>query len=450
MHVHDSTVPKLLNRGQLKRSEGKPQKKGDPDIPSESPAAVFIPQDNSQTQPGAVTDKLTQGVAEEKSKGSPETVSVAVPIEVPPAEDRNPKTLLLSEPDNGPLPASQVALAAGGPGVYQGRIDAINNVKDPVLRNALVTQCYTDTAREFRDCIGADGGTNWCAWASWASEHVGVTIKGQDFPWLKPLAYIGAAAATVVGAAASAVVGGVAGAAAGLAVIGAVEHLSDKTSKAMTHGNDDIFKRTVPNYVRFIETFKDDTKKDPAKLEKFLDEIGPDGPSEEGKYTLLKEAFTSYYEAKFETDPKKKKELVLLGNSQVVWDEQITAQQDVEDAMPVGSRKLLTKAYLTLPLPDRTLRLGKDIPPLPDGSTYPKELETIENPELKGIMDHFGVKDTTKGSGANDYTKIDQRMHFILNFFRTHHEHPTAYDDPFTEKQLPYIRQGLLPPEDGH
>lgn len=327
----------------------------------------------------------------------------------------------------------------GGPGISAERIQAIKEVPDPALRNNLITQYYSDVGREFRDCIGPEGGVNWCAWASWASNHVGITVRGEDFPWLKPLAY----GSAVAGAA----IGGIPGAMIGMALVGTVEHMVKKSSEAITAGNDEIFERTAPHYTKFVETFKDDSEPNPAKLKKFLQEIGPDGRSEDKGYTRVKRAFSNYYEAKFESDPKKKKELVLLGNAQLVWDEQITAQKDIEDAIPLGSRKIMTKFWLTVPLQGQTLRLGEDLPPLSDGSMYPKDLETIDNPELKGVLNYFGVKDTTEGCASKDYTKLDQRMHFILNMFRSKHEEMGNYADTFSESQRHYLRQGLQTPD---
>ncbi|MGE0487850.1 MAG: hypothetical protein AB7S38_01415 [Vulcanimicrobiota bacterium] len=351
-----------------------------------------------------------------------------------------------SEPSPEPSPAVETAppapsgwqgvdLEVGGPSVSAARCDAILEVKDPVKRNVLVTQCYTDLAREFRDCLGSDSGVNWCAWASWASKHVGITIRQEDFPWLKPTAAIGAVAAAATGP-----IGLVAGLTAGALV----EFMSQRSADAISDGNDEIFRRTARNYARFVEAFANDTEPDPAKLQKFLDGIGPDGPSEEGGFSLVKEGFQSYYQAKFETDPKKKQELTLLGNAQIVWDEQITAQADVVKALPWGTRSLVTRHHLTLPLPDKTLRLGQDVP-LPEGG-YPQHLQTIENQKLQDIFDRFEVKDTPAGSGTKDYTDIQQRMLYILNLFRTHHEHAPAFGDTHTPDQVGYIRLGLLPP----
>ncbi|MCA9792568.1 MAG: hypothetical protein KC910_12265 [Candidatus Eremiobacteraeota bacterium] len=356
---------------------------------------------------------------------------------LPSAPEAAPEAPLQAVAPAPPAPSGWqgVNLEVGGPAISADRCDAILEVKDPVLRNVLVTQCYTDLAREFRTCLGSDSGVNWCAWASWASKHVGITIRQEDFPWLKPTTAIG-----VVAAAATGPVGLVAGLAAGALV----EFMSHRSANAISDGNDEIFRRTARNYARFVEAFAGDTQPDPAKLQKFLDGVGPDGPSAEGGYSLVKAGFKSYYKAKFESDPKKKQELTLLGNAQIVWDEQITAQADVVRALPWGTRGLVSRHHLTLPLPDKTLRLGQDVP-LPEGG-YPEHLRSVENDKLKSIFKRFEVKDTTEGSGTRDYTNIKQRMHYILNLFRSHHQHEAAFGDTYSPEQLPYIRYGMLPP----
>ncbi|MGE0495699.1 MAG: hypothetical protein AB7S38_41225 [Vulcanimicrobiota bacterium] len=302
-----------------------------------------------------------------------------------------------------------------------------------IMRNLQITQHYSDLAGKMRQVVGQEGGLSWLDWAGWASRHVGVTVRQEDFSKL-------AQGSLMAGLA---LVGGWVGAGLGAGVLAVARMLTSRSSLAMSAGNDAIFKRTTPHFARFIETFEGVEAPDPAKFKAFLHGFTP-GPAEKGKDDLLIDGFTSYYRAKFETDPKKKQELVLLGNAQIVWDEQITAQDEIKQAMPPGLRHLITWFHLSLPLEDKIIKLGEDVQGL-NGQMFPSTLSTIENPELLAIHQRFGVGDTTEGSAARNYADLDDRMRFILNVFRAHHLDPALTRTPYTPNQAEDIRSGHRP-----
>ena len=51
-------------------------------------------------------------------------------------------------------------------------------LREPVLRNLEITQCYWRLADAVARRTGT--GANWCTFATWASKQAGSTIRGED------------------------------------------------------------------------------------------------------------------------------------------------------------------------------------------------------------------------------------------------------------------------------
>ena len=56
------------------------------------------------------------------------------------------------------------------------------------------------------------------------------------------------------------------------------------------------------------------------------------------------------------------------------------------------------------------------------------------------------TRDSTRGSGAKDWSMLAERIHFIADFFRVYQERPTLLSDPFTSEQVAVIKSGGRPP----
>src|SRR5436190_4861034 len=54
----------------------------------------------------------------------------------------------------------------------------IADLRDPVIRNLQITECYADLAAAMRARTG--GRADWCTFATWASRQAGATIRGED------------------------------------------------------------------------------------------------------------------------------------------------------------------------------------------------------------------------------------------------------------------------------
>ena len=380
-------------------------------------------------------------------------------------------------------PAAPVASPQGSPiqpGSYPTAADvkAIANMKDPVARNYAITQGYADLSTAMGKMLG-DENASWATFGTWASKQAGVSIRGEDMPkqltdLLKGADGIGGPLGKVddflrkLGLPALPI-GDVASAG---------NEALQSVSKAIADGNQFVFNEIGQEFARFIDTFQGDTKMDPAKLQKYLESFPKEKP-------LLKEAFNHYAQAMFEKDPNKKAELMLLANNKIGLHEQTQLQpyvakalnapvkdifrnvlkQGIEasiNAMPFPAnlagkaalksgavdallnpvvdgaaavfRRVATEHMMKLAVPGGALKIGNDLPP-PKGmesTLFPPHLRSIQNPELKallGKLDHS--PDSLKGTGAKDWSRLDQRMDYIIDLFRTRQSDPHLFDQPF-------------------
>ncbi|MGD2114625.1 MAG: hypothetical protein PVG07_06225, partial [Acidobacteriota bacterium] len=206
---------------------------------------------------------------------------------------------------------------------------------------------------------------------------------------------------------------------------------------------------------------------DPERFERFLERLRPGGPEPDhiepdhiepgpsgrpgvsaagppgrmetrlrGGQDLLRESMRAYYAARFEPDPKRKAELILLGNALGGLHEQTRLQGYVAGALnapvaeilcshlrdalsrdpklddptgealerlltPLGdeveesARELTTRLLMEQPIPGEVLALGKDHPAPPGGSVYPPLLTRIEHAELAATLERFGAEPTS-------------------------------------------------------
>jgi hypothetical protein len=198
----------------------------------------------------------------------------------------------------------------------------------------------------------------------------------------------------------------------------------------------------------------------------------------------LKEAFGAYVQAKFEKDPDKKAELMLLANDLVGLHEQTRLQPDIAKALnapvevmfkgivkdtikeqlgsiPFGAgkwlfnkldksgvldkaiqpltnelegvwRKVATDQLMKLETPKKMFSLGKDLAPDAGKPEFARDLQTIENPRLREVLSKIDrTPDSLKGSGAKDWSNLDDRMNYIGDLFRSGQQDKTLWTPPF-------------------
>jgi hypothetical protein len=287
---------------------------------------------------------------------------------------------------------------------------------EKVQRNREVTALFYDLGMELDKMIngrGPNGGTNWALWAAQASSRAGAFLRGET------------------------------------AVMGIKGAGRNSIHQANGLALGDIGAPTG----RFIETFKNDTAPNAEKRQAFLDSL-PDEP--------LRQVFRSYYDAMWETDVKKKQELVLLGNLAYGGREQARMDPFLNaamEAMPgpdwvmrsmaggvLGLAGLTLEGFLTDKLrmkwPGFEANLNKDVPKSenPDNVALNqvRDFHALENRELTSILTGWrqtGGKvnadpNSMAGTGAEYWGDLGERMHFISEMVREHLLDPNLYARP--------------------
>ena len=375
-------------------------------------------------------------------------------------------------------------------------VERVAALTDPVVRNLQITQCYCELSRAFAVMPGSEP-ANWCTFATWASKQAGQTIRKEDLARTFERLFGRSRQATSAGNAAVASM-------AEMRRKQGPERLwevlwkalrpsaaFDRTSDAVARGNRKVFEEIGRAFARFLALPRTGGAIDPEALGAFHDSLRPGDPPH--GQNLLKQAFGSYAAASRETDRKVRAELALLANLGIGWHEQTRLQPEIVDALdapieePVKlrrdlmrhllrsriglalrllvelvpsrttptkkaldeldghvkriAREAITELLMTLSLPDQTLSLRLDVP-----GTFPAELEKIENPDLAALLRRIDpTPDTTRGSGADDWSNLAQRIHFIADLFRVYQERPALFGEPFTAEQVLVIKAGGRP-----
>ena len=96
------------------------------------------------------------------------------------------------------------------------------------------------------------------------------------------------------------------------------------------------------------------------------------------------------------------------------------------------AHEAVTEVLMTLSVAGETLRLGRDVP-----GTFPADLETIDNPELRALLGRLDrTPDTTRGSGAKRWSSLADRINYIADLFRVYQDDPKLLGDPFTAEEM--------------
>jgi hypothetical protein len=373
-------------------------------------------------------------------------------------------------------------------------LESIITLADPVRRNLFITQRYHDLSHGLRDTIDP-GNANWSTFATWASKTAGETIRDEEVP--KSLRTLLAEAEKLL---------------AGLAAVNevlsffhddldvGVDHLLDPIQNTLADvsndiavGNLKVFRELAPIFDSFIVEFKPLKARDDEKLRHWVARLTP-GPVTDGGQDLLRDAFTDYYEAKFELDHALRAQRLLSANCQIGLHEQTRLQPEIEAALTAPVRDLianeilaivkklipgtkhdhlaekltaplepvldqieivfrrLTTRYLmnlTLPLGER-ISLAEDVAPERGTSLFPPTLERISGPpHFLSLLERYDRAsldgDSSTGSGAVDWASIPDRMNFIINLFRSRQQDEVLFTEPFTSHQRESLSEGLVP-----
>jgi len=376
-------------------------------------------------------------------------------------------------------------------------VDQIAAIRDPILHNLQITQCYHELSAAFAERSGPSA--NWCTFATWASKQAGQTIRKEDLV-RKPESVLNTAPAPTQA------VREVAASAQDIGARRDTEEIRklvwdawgpwaaiDRAGNAVGRGNKKVFEEIRREFARFFPVCLRDVTFDPDRIARFCDELRPGDPPDGQRY--LRQAFTRYYQSFFETDAKTRAELLLLANIEIGFHEQTRLQPQITEALdalvvdpkqfrrrlikaifPTGSwlvrlrlffrrllgrptpfdaatnmliatarqhtRAIITEHLMTIGLPGGgRLRLGSDL-----SGEFPASLEKITNPDLHALLERTDpTPDSLRETGALDWADLPDRLHFIVDMFRCYQERRDLLEPPFTPEQVAALSAGRLP-----
>ena len=376
-------------------------------------------------------------------------------------------------------------------------VDRIAALEDPILRNLQITQCYHELSAVLTERTGSSA--NWCTFATWASKQAGQTIRKEDLARTLEGALKTAPPATQAA-------GNVAVSAQDLGANRDAEEIQesvwevlnpaaviDRAADAVGRGNQKVFEEIGREFARFFSTRLRDTAYAADAIARFCDELRPGDPPDGQAY--LRQAFTRYYQSLFESDAKRRAELLLLANVEIGFHEQTRLQPEIAEALDAAvvdprqfrlrlikaifpfrgwparlrlffmrlfggptpfdaaidalvavarqqARLIITAHTMTLGLPHGVrLRLGDDL-----RGEFPASLRQIANPDLRALLDRIDpTPDSLRETGAADWADLPDRLHFIADLFRCYHESRDLFEPPFTLDQVTVLKAGRLP-----
>jgi hypothetical protein len=360
---------------------------------------------------------------------------------------------------------------------------------EPVLRNLKITQAYFDLSQAIAQRLG-DVNANWCNFATWASKTAGRFIRMEDLnvhlhkllhehgdynDWLgmiqdkfKDLEIDCTYDHSEIHHAAHNVIA--------------------EISADIAAGNLKVFSELGPVFSAMIEAFDKPLEEEKVAIETLLAGLTP-GDTESGGQDMLANAIRDFYAAKHETDKKRTAELILRANAQTGLHEQVRLQPYIAAAMeapvhhnfmiaihkdakektpehkhhllhgafnhlfqPIAEKthdawlKMSTHYLMTLVLPDGIIHLGKDLPCPKDGPLFPEHLSEPHDEELTMLLKKYEAHlNTPVRSHAGNWAVLEDRMHFILNLFRSRQQHRPLHESPFDPEQEDKIRQNTIP-----
>ncbi len=355
-------------------------------------------------------------------------------------------------------------------------IDRIVAQKNLLVRNLQITQGYHDVAHmlgqflTFRD-------VNWFAFGTYASKTAGRAIRHETLPRALKSALVRSAGYDNTYFYLDHVLAQSEQVTTPENVLGRV---LEQVSLLLSLGNLLIFGELAWPFVDMVNQFGQDRAPRATQFEAFLDTHFTPGSFAEGGQDWLRDSLCAFYEARFELDNKRRTELIFLGNILLAWHEQSRLQPVIEKALAVPfdlltegfvpatnqemgwfrsnvtnravdfSREMVlrtvTRMVMGYTLPHREMKLGQDVVAPTGLINFPQELILLEDLRCRAITQQFDDRENTlAGSGAANWGKLDDRMRFIIDFFRSYQRDTRLFAPPFLAEQVSAIKAGHFP-----
>ncbi len=371
----------------------------------------------------------------------------------------------------------------------------IAGISDSVIRNLNITQGYYELSQAMSKYT--DGNPNWCTFAVWASKQAGQSIRKEDLVRTFEQLFHNSTEITLLLNALSQHSDVIKNLPEVKAISSFIikmlnpDAVFTRSAKAVAEGNKIVFSEIGGEFARFLFTFKNENDFTEENISKFCAAFKPGNP-QDGQQ-MLKDAFTSYFEARKQPDEKVKAEMILYSNLLIGYHEQTRLQPQIVEAlnaafanedelrskllkellpgfwlriryyiskilqrkMPLDEaidqllnlvkqkvREVITDCMMTLFIPvNKLLKLGEDLK-----EKFPERLAHISTPTLNALLSKIDpTPDSVKESGAKDWGDLSDRIHFIADLFRAYFEHPQLYNQPFTDEQVMVLKESRRP-----
>jgi hypothetical protein len=362
------------------------------------------------------------------------------------------------------------------------------------LRNLLITQRYHDLSACLCETIGVAENVNWSTFATWASKTAGQSIRNEEVPPFvrDVLAHAEDDIVHRLGRVESVIhaIVPTTGFHASF-LLAPIEDTLQRVSKSIAVGNLKVFAELAPLFAEFAGKFRGQPAADEKTLAAFVGTLDQ-RPISDGGQGALVTAFTAYFTAMRADNAVMQTRMVLLGNCLIGLHEQTRLQQQIQEAMDAPIEEVFTdhlhaslatapgglfdrlrdlvatplrdlhdvvrdvweciatRFLMSLALPGgQTLPLGRNIPPIAAARDYlPPSLQNITNPEdLVSLLAHYDRARGTSdyGSASVDWRKLDDRMNFIVNLFRSRQMDGDLLGQPFSDEQRACIEAWKMP-----
>ena len=331
---------------------------------------------------------------------------------------------------------------------------------DPRLSNFRITRAHYFLSEALREAISTEAGANFHSWAVWGSRKAGVTIRQEDkdqasrdamivagivgllvgvivgwlcADWLNLTRWLSIAAWSLTGMATAAYSGyllaGYTRTAASRLILEGNRIVLDDIGRATGHYLNYVAGSSTESFAKFLAGFRE-------------------GRTEDGGQELLHRAFTHYERARVSLDAKEKHEATYFANCLAILHEHIRLQPYISRSLPFLIRKCVTERLMTYSVGEQQLSVHDDVPPLNDVD-FPPTLESIDDNELREFLNGPDGWDRGRNSlqntKASDWTRIRERMAYVVNLFRSRHLEDDVVASPYSVEQLNAIRDGQLP-----
>lgn len=326
------------------------------------------------------------------------------------------------------------------------------------VSNRKVTLAHYYLSEGLQNLIGKEAGPNFHSWAVWGSKKAGVTIRQEDLnEAIGNATVVAGIAGFLVGIATAAIViwffvetslvvtslllftGGMIGAVTGASVGRAIARYSRaEAARLILEGNQTVLEDIGTKTALFIETFQG-RDFDDDRWTDFLARF-TEGRTSDGGQNLLKEAFRAYSAAVVADTREEKSEMCCFGNCLIILHEHLRLQPYISKSLPHIIRRCVTRRMMSFEVGQVSLSVAEEFSSVKN-DYQPVELKDGHKKALVELMRYEFPSESVslknlfgpaKKYGADNWTRIEQRMRYIWELFERFHLEPQVVSKPYS------------------